>query len=88
MNQYESSQNGSPIDHAEEGDLVATVSKKRRGNDNGPIDASFDLNVGEGQYINLADVNNVKGMKMEDTAMSQINMLQDQLASLMALYKN
>lgn len=29
------SSNGSPINHAEEGDLIATVSKKRRGNGNG-----------------------------------------------------
>jgi hypothetical protein len=77
-----SSKNGSPVDTVEEGTLVATVSKKRRGK----AAAVFDINVGEGRYINLQDPMCIKYLEgdMKDAAISQLKILQDQIASLMA----
>jgi hypothetical protein len=81
-----SSKNGSPVDTVEEGTLVATVSKKRRGKES----AVFDINVGEGRYINLQDPTCVKYLEgdMKDAAISQLKILQDQMASLMAQLNN
>lgn len=82
--------NGSPVDMAEEGDLVATVCKKRRGNGTDGPGAIFDINVGDGRYISLSDANAIRelpdDMKME--AKNQLNVLQDQLSKLMAHLKN
>lgn len=82
--------NGSPVDMAEEGDLVATVCKKRRGNGSDGPGAIFDINVGDGRYISLSDANAIRelpdDMKME--AKNQLNVLQDQLSKLMAHLKN
>jgi len=79
--------NGSPIDESKEGDLVATVSKKRRGfNDT----AIIDINVGEGLYISLSDPKTLDQLdnEMKSTAMSQLKILQEQMASLMAKLVN
>jgi hypothetical protein len=80
-----SSKNGSPVDTFDEGALVATVTKKRKGND-----ASFEINIGEGRYISLNDPNGVQGLDsdMRATAASQLKVLQDQMASLMAQLQN
>jgi hypothetical protein len=78
----ESSQNGSPVDTTEVGSVVATVTKKRRGNES----ANFEINVGDGRYISLNDPNGVQELdsQMKATAASQLKVLQDQMASLMA----
>jgi hypothetical protein len=62
--------------------MVATVTKKRRGNEG----ASFEINVGDGRVINLNDPTGVHGLDsdMKATAASQLKVLQDQMASLMA----
>ena len=62
--------------------MVATVTKKRRGNGS----ASFEINVGDGRVINLNDPTGVKELDsdMKATAASQLKVLQDQMASLMA----
>ena len=77
-----SSANGSPVEAHEAGAVVATVTKKRRGNDT----ASFEINVGEGRFISLNDPAGVQELdsSMKATAASQLKVLQDQMASLMA----
>lgn len=74
------------MDTVDEGALVATVSKKRRGK----ASAVFDINVGEGRYINLQDPSSMKYLEgdMKDAAISQLKILQDQMASLMAQLNN
>ena len=79
---FNSSQNGSPVAATEAGTVIATVCKKRRGNES----ASVEINIGEGQYISLNDPDGVSGLdrQMKQTAASQLKVLQDQMASLMA----
>ena len=93
-----SSANGSPVEHSEEGSLVATVAKKRRdrtngsggggsdGTDDEATGAAFDINVGDGRYISLSDPNTIEHLDddMKNAAMNQLKILQDQMASLMA----
>jgi len=76
------SQNGSPLAATEPGTVIATVCKKRRGNGS----ANVEINVGKGHYISLNDPNGVAGLdpRMKQTAASQLKVLQDQMASLMA----
>mmetsp|Transcript_19005 Transcript_19005/g.54763 ORF Transcript_19005/g.54763 Transcript_19005/m.54763 type:complete len:286 (+) Transcript_19005:96-953(+) len=86
------SANGSPVEHSEEGSLVATVAKKRRDRTNGGgaddevTGAAFDINVGDGRYISLSDPNTIDHLddNMKNAAMNQLKILQDQMASLMA----
>jgi hypothetical protein len=78
--------NGSPVNQTEEGDLVATVSKKRRGNDQGEKGAAmFDINI-DGRTISLSDPTTMDHLtkEMRNTAMSQLNILQDQLSKLLS----
>lgn len=89
------SSNGSPVQETEEGDLVATVSKKRRGNQqggNGTGDAGgddaaamFDINI-DGRTISLSDKSTMEHLTndMKNTAKNQLNVLQDQLAKLLS----
>jgi len=89
------SQNGSPLAATEPGTVIATICKKRRGNDNNneseseSASANVEINVGEGQYISLNDPNGVSELdaNMKQTAASQLKVLQDQMASLMAQLK-
>ncbi|KAG7345573.1 cell division cycle-associated protein 8 [Nitzschia inconspicua] len=76
------SRNGSPVETSEKGSVIATVSKKRRGNES----ANFEINVGDGRYISLNDPNGVQELdsEMKATAATQLKVLQDQMASLMA----
>lgn len=80
------SANGSPIEQCEEGDLVATVSKRRRPNGIGgiPGEAMFDINVG-GEVISLSDPNSMSNLsnQMKSTVTAQLNVLQDQISRLM-----
>ena len=73
------------MDAIDEGALVATVTKKRRGNITEATGANFDINVGEGRYISLNDPNGVQHLDsgMKTSALSQLKVLQDQMASLM-----
>lgn len=82
--------NGSPVDMAEQGDLVATVCKKRRGNGSDGPGALFDINVGDGRYISLSDPKSIRDLpvEMKLEAKNQLNVLQDQLTKLMAHLKN
>jgi hypothetical protein len=86
VGQLASSQNGSPLDKFEKGSIIATVTKKRRGNET----ANFEINVGDGKYISLNDPSGVKGLdsNMKATAATQLKVLQDQMASLMAQLQN
>jgi len=72
----------------DEGALIATVTKKRRGNDPSVADiegASSDVHVGEGRYISLNDPSAAQNLneEMKTSALSQLKVLQDQMASLM-----
>ena len=80
-----SSKNGSPVDPVDEGALVATVTKKRRGNAPPATAANFDISIGEGKYISLNDPTGVKHLdeNMKSNALTQLKVLQDQMASLM-----
>ena len=77
---YDSSKNGSPVDTHDEGTLVATVSKKQK-----RAGAVFDLNVGQGRYIDLTEPGTIAHLdgEMKHAAIAQIKILQDQMASLM-----
>ena len=77
-----SSQNGSPVAATEPGTVIATVCKKRRGNES----ANIEINIGDGQYISLDDPSSVSGLdaRTKQTAKSNLKILQDQMASLMA----
>jgi hypothetical protein len=70
------------VDTADEGDLVATVCKKRRGN---AAAAHFEVSIGDGQYISLSDPMEIQ--KLDDdvklSAISQLQVMQDHVASLM-----
>lgn len=69
--------------------MVATVSKKpRRGA--AATSAVFDINVGEGRYINLMERGTVECLDtdMKDAAISQLKILQNQMESLMAQLNN
>ena len=82
-----SSKNGSPVDPVEAGSLVATIAKKRRADGIGiTTGAQFDINVGDGKYINLTDPTSAEDLNddMKTTALSQLKVLQDQMTSLMA----
>ncbi len=81
------SANGSPIEQCEDGALVATVSKKRRGNGL-PEAAMFDINVG-GKVISLSDPNAMSSLSndMKDSVTAQLSVLQDQLSMLMTQIK-
>ena len=61
---------------------MATVTKKRRGDES----ANFEINVGDGKFISLTDPAGVQELdsSMKATAASQLKVLQDQMASLMA----
>jgi hypothetical protein len=76
---FTSSKNGSPVDTHDEGTLVATVSKKQKRG------AVFDINVGQGRYISLTEPGTIECLdgEMKHAAISQIKILQDQMASLM-----
>mmetsp|Transcript_20453 Transcript_20453/g.22820 ORF Transcript_20453/g.22820 Transcript_20453/m.22820 type:complete len:311 (-) Transcript_20453:376-1308(-) len=94
------SQNGSPLAATEPGTVIATICKKpRRGgldNNNESSElasanstANVEINVGEGHYISLNDPNGISELdaSMKQTAASQLKVLQDQMASLMATLK-
>lgn len=76
------SRNGSPLAETEPGTVIATVCKKRRGNES----AEVQVHVGEGQYVSLNDPQSLSGLdaQMKKSAASQLKVLQDQMASLMA----
>jgi len=94
------SQNGSPLAATEPGTVIATICKKpRRGGLDGNNEsaesasanstANVEINVGEGHYISLNDPNGISELdaSMKQTAASQLKVLQDQMASLMATLK-
>lgn len=75
--------NGSPVDQKEEGDLIATVSKKRRGNNEEAV--GFDIMI-DGQSINLSDTTTMQYLTpaMKNEAKDQLNVLKDQLSKLLS----
>lgn len=75
--------NGSPVDQKEEGDLIATVSKKRRGNNEEAV--GFDIMI-DGQSINLSDETTMQYLTpaMKNEAKDQLNVLKDQLSKLLS----
>lgn len=79
-----SSKNGSPVETADEGCLIATVtkSKKRRmGSTGDDVGASLDINLGDGQFISLQDPTNVNSLDddKKSMALQQLQMLKDQV---------
>ena len=80
-----SSKNGSPVGAHDEGALIATVSKKRRGN----AETMLEINVGNGRYINLADSSSMNDLddSMKDVAENQVKVLQERLAFFMSQLK-
>lgn len=68
----------------EDGALVATVTKKRRGN-TASVGANFDINVGEGRVISLNDPHGIQHLDddMKVNAVTQLKVLQDQMTTLM-----
>jgi hypothetical protein len=80
-----SSENGSPIDAMDEGSLVATITKKRRGNDSSDTAADFAINVGEGKFISLTDPSAIGNLDSESRlrAFNHLQVLQVQMAKIM-----
>ena len=82
-----SSENGSPIDAADEGSVVATITKKRRGNDSSDTTETTDfaINVGEGRFISLTDPSSIGNLDTESRlrAFNHLQALQDQMAKIM-----
>lgn len=79
-----SSANGSPVETHETGTVVATVTKKRRGN--GDAGANIEISIGEGRFISLSNPAGLTELdsSMKRSATSQLQVLQDQMQSLMA----
>mmetsp|Transcript_3132 Transcript_3132/g.4749 ORF Transcript_3132/g.4749 Transcript_3132/m.4749 type:complete len:235 (+) Transcript_3132:120-824(+) len=85
------SENGSPVDTFDEGALVATVTKKRRRSMGiSASSAVFDISVGGGRTINLNNPESMKHLNddLKSDAINQLQVLQNQMASLMAQLKN
>ena len=88
-----SSSNGSPVCsndiETEEGDLLATISKKRKGIKMVP---NFDarINVGEGRFVTLSDASTYQHLDktMKDNAIEQVSELQEQMALLIEKLKS
>ena len=91
---YCSSKNGSPLETADEGALIATVTKakKRRTGSTGDATggASLDINLGDGQFISLQDPLNVGALDAEkkNMALQQLQMLKSQVDSVLAHLQN
>lgn len=89
-----SSKNGSPVEAADEGALIATVTKakKRRTGSTGDTaeGASLDLNLGDGQFISLHDPRNVGTLDNEkkNMALQQLQMLRSQVDSVLKHLQN
>lgn len=87
------SSNGSPVCsndiETEEGDLLATISKKRKGIKMVP---NFDarINVGEGRFVTLSDASTYQHLNktMKDNAIEQVSELQEQMALLIEKLKS
>ena len=56
----------------------------------GDLGVGFDINVGDGRFISLSDPSTINHLEddMKDAAVSQLKILQDQMASLMAQLGN
>lgn len=84
-----SSKNGSPVEAADEGALIATVTKakKRRtgSTGDGSAGASLDINLGDGQFISLQDPTNVSALDADkkNMALQQLQMLKNQVDSVL-----
>lgn len=79
------STNGSPVCNGietEQGDLLATVSKKRQGGNEANFDAR--INVGEGRFITLSDTSTFQHLNdaMKADAIRQVEELQEQMNKL------
>lgn len=87
---FDRSQNGSPIDQYDPGDLVITVKKPRRAANGKVIAPSIPINIGigagNGETIDLSDPNQRKNMDGEQKAhaMQQLMAMQEQMKNLMA----
>ena len=73
------------METCEPGSVIATVTKKRRGNDTSNS-ANFELSIGDGQTISLNNPSGIHDLdsSMKNAAVSQLQVLQDQMATLMA----
>lgn len=74
------------MEQAGKGSLVATVAKKRRGNEaSDSTAANFEISVGDGKYISLTDPSGIGNLDQENKlqAFSQLKVLQDQVTKLM-----
>eukprot|EP00957_Ditylum_brightwellii_P141647 10791106-Ditylum_brightwellii.AAC.1 len=72
------------------GSVIATVTKKSWHGNALAEQASFEINVGDGKYISLNDPSGVDQLdsNMKATAATQLKVLQDLMASLMAQLNN
>jgi len=85
------SQNGSPVDQYDPGELVITVKKRRAANGKiAKAAPSFPINIGigagNGETIDLSDPNQRKNLDGEQKAqaMQQLMAMQEQMKNLMA----
>lgn len=74
-----SSQNGSPVDTADQGALVATITKKPRAQ---RASVMLDIHVGEGRTISLDENVGNLDAGTKATALDQVQMLKERLAEL------
>lgn len=89
-----SSKNGSPVEAADEGALIATVTKAKKRRTGSTSDnvagASLDLNLGDGQFISLHDPTNITALDDEKKTMAvqQLQMLLNQAESALKQLQN
>ena len=78
------------MDQVDEGVLTATIKKKKRAGRVESASACIDINVGDGQFISLDDPNAVQSLDQQtkNNALSQLQVLQDQMDSLMKQLQN
>ena len=78
------------MDQVDEGVLTATIKKKKRSGRVESSSACIDINVGDGQFISLDDPNAVQSLDQQtkNNALSQLQVLQDQMDSLMKQLQN
>lgn len=84
------SENGSPL--GDSNTVIATVKKSKKNDGSGQITAAIclEMDVGDGQFVNIGDGEATKGMdaEMKKNAVSKLKNLQDEVAALMAQLGN
>ena len=82
----ESSENGSPIEQFDQGEVVITAKKLRTNKGIAPLPVTIGIGAGNGECIDLSDPDQRKklGEDQKAQAMQQLMAMQEQMKNLMA----